>query len=396
LWTGDEVIFLGGMRSTAGGGGQPIGEAASYDPATNEWRRLADAPGDSVLPYPQAVWTGASILTTLETFRSERVPTTDSTFTPFDFVLARYDLATDTWHIVDDEVTSAVLVGIPDAGGAAATVAALDFEVDAPIDLLDDSGNVVGDLPGRPVSLPGFGNLAQGVWVGDEALFWMGGARGWAFNPATHTWRSFPAGDVSGRVDGALIAAGDVLLAWGGFVGGPPVTEASDGIVYRSPGPAGASGSASGDPAQAPATEPPVVEAPPVADLLGLGDAVSPDAEPVTLDVPELGWTLSFRNGWAEVTDATGTPLGSVNRNGPANGSILMGPVGAIPPPSGRWTIAVVSTAPRIAVLSQPDDAAWALTEPTTMVSVGGGRLYVYVVDGGPWSSGFNTIAYPA
>lgn len=386
LWTGEEVIFLNGARPNDSGSLEPTAHAAAYNPSTDEWRRLAEPPGTAVSPYPQAVWTGEFILTILETPNFEIGQRIEPDTSMFDTVLARYDLSSDTWSILDDSTTAIALLDIPDTDPT--TVLALSQSADTPIDVLDSAGEIIGELPGRPITLPGAVPLSTGVWVGDEALFWSGGSTGWAFNPTTESWRTFPAGDLTPRVDGVVLAAGDVLLAWGGYVLGPTITDADDGIIYRTP-------NADNPPANAGQAPPPVLEAPPVMDLL-FPDADTSPSEPRTLDIEPLGWTLTFQSGSVAITDDGGAHVGTLNQNGPTNGSVLMGPIGEIPPPSGRWSIAIASTAPRLAVLPQPDEPTWTLTEPTTEVATGNGTLYIYIVDGGSWTDGYNTSAYPA
>ena len=95
--------------------------------------------------------------------------------------------------------------------------------------LLDDRGNVIGKLAGRPAELAGTCETNPeddvcmltsqgGVLVGGEALYTnVGGS--WAFNLEAQTWRA-----TATPVDNS-VAAGDVLFDW----------TAGDGLVYRAP-----------------------------------------------------------------------------------------------------------------------------------------------------------------
>jgi hypothetical protein len=386
LWTGQEVIFLNGARPNDSGSLEPTAQAAAYNPSTNQWRRLAEPPGTALGPYPQAVWIGGSILTILDAPNFEIGQRVEANTSLSDTVLARYDLSSDTWRIVDDSTTAIALLAIPDTEPA--TVAALRQSADTPVDVLDNTGEVIGQLAGRPITLPGTVPLSTGVWVGDEALFWSGGTTGWAFNPTTEVWRTFPAGDLTPRVDGVVLAAGDTLLAWGGYVLGPTVTDAGDGVIYRTLDPSKSRANLG----QAPPT---VLDAPPVRGVLTPTSDTSPTDPPI-IDIEGLDWTLTFQPGSVVVTDGAGAQIGTLHQNGPTNGSVIMGPVGEIPPTSGRWSIAIASTAPRLAVLPQPDEPTWILTDPTTEVTTNNGTLYIYIVDGGQWADGYNTTAYPA
>ena len=197
VWTGDELIILGNEEPA---------QAAAYDPTANEWRRLAGAP-EGALSEP--IWTGTTILTTVETFDPDSGPN-----------FASYDLSTDSWHL-GDEAPYAALVAVPDDDGVSRTVIGLPFDTGAPVDVLDDTGNRVGHLPGQPGEVDVFGDrvAADGIWVGDEALFWIRGAdsslpqdgttEAWALNPATQTWRPLPAGIES---DNPVMTIGDILL----------------------------------------------------------------------------------------------------------------------------------------------------------------------------------------
>jgi hypothetical protein len=228
VWTGDEVIVLGGGQGN---------QAAAYNPATNQWRRLADVPGHelAVDEWGRPIWTGTSILTTIGPW------------------LARYDPTADTWQL-GDEARYAALVGIPDDDGVTRTVIALPSVTGAPVEVLDDTGTLVGQLPGHPGDVDVFGDRieADGIWLGDEAVFHIMGANwgligdsaylvvddhtvdvsdvpvAWALNPATQTWRT-----LEERVDGFTeLAIGDLLFAWRPESPGGAVAAAT---LYRSP-----------------------------------------------------------------------------------------------------------------------------------------------------------------
>jgi hypothetical protein len=217
LWIGDAAVLLG--DPTGGGSG------FAYVPATDEWRRLADGSWD---PF-SAVWTGTTIIVTTDM---------DS-----DGNGAGYDPATDTWRVLEGLDEGGKSVVIPGRDGAAATVAFLPDTWSTPVELLDDRGNSIGKLAGRPAELaesagtcdrfPGdtlclFAATRRAVSVGGEVLFWVD-EDGWAFEPETQTWRSFELDGRQPGLDGTeVVAAGDVLFAWGADGGG---------LVYRAAAP---------------------------------------------------------------------------------------------------------------------------------------------------------------
>ncbi len=209
VWTGEEVAVVGG---------------AAYDPVTNQWRLLAPVPGSGPLdPDDGAViWTGTHILVPLSQGAADDPSSS--------YILARYDLSTDTWS-VDREVDYRALVGVPDADGVARTVIAMPHHTGAPAVVLDSGGEPIGMLPGVPDG--GDGDVAptiraHGVWVDDEAVFWITGEEEftlfpsegpppevWALNPATQTWRLVLEDDPTFRLLEKQFAAGDVLVGWG-------------------------------------------------------------------------------------------------------------------------------------------------------------------------------------
>ena len=216
VWTGNEVIALGGVDD-------PV-RAAAYDPATDEWRPLAGANGYLA---SHAVWTGTTVLTILDVNGPDVSGHRDGS----GLRLARYDLSTDTWHI-DAGAHYVSLVGVPDTDGLTGTVLAMPVEPGEPVDLLDAAGNPIESLPAHPLDLGGSTTAAGGIWLGDEAVFWIDAADDWLFpspevwalNPATATWRPLPA-DLATAVNGGAqpVAVDDVLLLWDGV----------SGIAYR-------------------------------------------------------------------------------------------------------------------------------------------------------------------
>lgn len=216
VWTGEELVVVGGDPSgqviTAGGAYLFPPTAAAYDPAADQWRRLADLPYD--VATPTLVWTGTSILA--RGYLEDAADGSRST------VLVRYDIDTDTWTTIR-EVSYAALVGSADANGSAGTVLGVPAQAGAPIDVLDSDGRVVGTLPAVPIDaeLPRDQvRVVEGTWVGGEAVLHLSGVdpqtgtcctgEYWALDPVTERWRQFAVG----ALDWA--AAGDVVFMWTG------------------------------------------------------------------------------------------------------------------------------------------------------------------------------------
>jgi hypothetical protein len=62
VWTGGELLVAAGSTGgdpVTGNGAFAHGDGAAYDPATDEWRRIADGPAH---PGFEAVWTGERLL----------------------------------------------------------------------------------------------------------------------------------------------------------------------------------------------------------------------------------------------------------------------------------------------------------------------------------------------
>ena len=149
----------------------------------------------------------------------------------------RYRPGDPNWEVIDDDATATVLVATPSLGDDIAAVVAPPYAADDPIELLDRNGDLVSTATGRPANLEGHSNNALPIWTGREILFWSGRDFGWAVEPDTGRWRTFPAGNVASRVDGAAVWADGVMLTWGGFVSNQDgtATGGNDGIIYRPP-----------------------------------------------------------------------------------------------------------------------------------------------------------------
>ncbi len=232
VWTGDELVVVGGIT---------VPKAAAYSPDTNEWRPLADPPDNSP---GSLMWAGQAALMATQDANGPTGPSS----------LVRYDPGADEWQTVDDK-RYAYLVAVPDGDGEVRSVVALPTELGAPVTMLDRTGTITGTLPGHPGDPEIYGTVIQaglgrayadqGMWIGDEALFWIQGSDSpygplqrpapWALDPETGTWRELGESAPPLGAHLELIGGQGVLIGWGPLSSADG--ELSTGIAYRPPGP---------------------------------------------------------------------------------------------------------------------------------------------------------------
>ena len=209
IWTGSEMIVLDGFN------GSTVG--AAYNPTTDTWRTIAEPPGRSVAPYPQAVWTGDRAIIELEK---------DSPDAPI--IIAQYDPIADSWQVMDPPPipssarpalvwTGSELLML---GGGTGPKAAWNPATDTWRSLASTDATFFSNTP---------------VWTGDAALFWNGGDTALAYLPATDTWQILAGGGLSVRQEPATAWADGIFLTWSGFQSNPDGTTfgAGDGLAWR-------------------------------------------------------------------------------------------------------------------------------------------------------------------
>ena len=220
VWTGTEMIVLGGLN-----GGS---NAAAYNPATNEWRAITGAPGGIAPPYPQAVWTGQ-----LAAF----VVTIDAAAGSED--IATYDPSTDRWTVLPASgVQQARLFWTGNQ------LLAIDPTHDARSKVFDTAQQAWHPIAVTPATATA---SPEQVWTGTTALFWglpqdqaKPNPTAAIFDPRSGTWDfSVPFAPLRTRVDGMIVWADGVMLAWGGFANAPDGSAIGldDGAIYRPPNP---------------------------------------------------------------------------------------------------------------------------------------------------------------
>ncbi len=216
VWTGREMIVVGGLN------GGP--DTAAYDPTADRWHKLPNAPSGITPPYPQAVWAGTEAIFLLN---GGTRPSPGSPAAPN--VLVAYDPASRQWTTLAT-VDSAGSFGWLVWTGQKLLALAGTPNQDGMFDLRTRSWSR--DITPPPLR----GAAANGpVWSGSEAIFWGGGDVGLAYEPATSSWRTYNAGGLRPRVDGAIVWADGVLIGWGGFVNNADGSSSADdqGILYR-------------------------------------------------------------------------------------------------------------------------------------------------------------------
>jgi hypothetical protein len=180
VWTGEELLVLGGTRDDVAEPGQPAEaltsdgralavtrfvDGAAYDPATDEWRTIAPAPAAGL--SNSAAWTGTRLLVRgVTTLPGDRPP---------EAAVLAYDPASDAWTV------------FPAPSGIADT---LDVTM---------------------------------TWTGDELVFWGHPHRRYgdpplavALDPATGAWRDLPAGPLPAGMGPAAAWDGDQVVVVSG------------------------------------------------------------------------------------------------------------------------------------------------------------------------------------
>jgi hypothetical protein len=168
VWTGEELLQVGGYRDRTDSEAHeshfrvPVRDGMALDPATGQWRAIADAPRDMPL-IKWTVWTGSEAIFA------------DSTS------LLRYKPSSDRWT-----------VGKPVPGehrGSAAVVWTGD-------EVVVWGGSITNPDP-------------------DRGVRWLSLRDGYAYNPATNRWRSVPAAPI-GASGSIGVWTGQQVLVWGG------------------------------------------------------------------------------------------------------------------------------------------------------------------------------------
>jgi hypothetical protein len=206
LWTGDELLVWGGTL----GGAEILRDGAALNPATGQWRILADAPV-GITDAAAAVWTGKEVVL----WGSEGG--------------YAYEPAANTWRALPDapiagrRYPSAVWTGTEMVvwGGCAhdtprycRAYAGTDPTDGAAYDPARDSWRRIASSPLPPRPRP------QAVWTGTEMIVWGGDVGpapadlvGASYDPTSDSWRLLPAAPFESPNRFSLFWTGSAMLA---------------------------------------------------------------------------------------------------------------------------------------------------------------------------------------
>lgn len=157
-WSGHELLVWGGLDDQ----GKPLSDGAAYNPSTETWRMLPDAPIDARAPL--SVWTGEELIVWGTSVRTVDRPRDGAVYTP----------QTDSWRTIPD----------------------------APIELTDGSAA----WTGREMLV--FGAALNGGNHAETAS-----AIGAAYDPSTETWRTLPNSGLSPQASSAAWNGSELIAS---------------------------------------------------------------------------------------------------------------------------------------------------------------------------------------
>lgn len=223
VWTGSEMVVFGGGEVDS----NTAHQGAAYDPRTDRWRRIADAPiGLNLL---SAAWTGDEVIVFGSLLNDRNVAETRSS------VGAAYDPASDTWRTLPPSELSPQATSAVFAGGR---LIAWDYEVTS------QEYDPMTDAWSEPVGMPmEFSECyPESVVAGDVVFAWFCGQAS-ILDVRTGGWQRVRGGVLEPRIEAneqeyelfrfaSLVAADDVfaMVAEG-------ITVDEDGVpCYGCPG----------------------------------------------------------------------------------------------------------------------------------------------------------------
>ncbi|MBA2488157.1 MAG: hypothetical protein H0V36_02395 [Chloroflexi bacterium] len=255
-WTGSEMLIWGRTHRgrDAPAGERWLSDGAAYDPATDRWRRIADAPLAGRQQFA-SVWTGTEWLIA-------EFPGLDGPPTTY---VATYDPVSDTWRslpsldgvewlgmaawagdrpilAVGSDAGEIFYGHVPGDAGWVESTSPDGLLVSAPVGWTGDQLIVICrqdqwfflcalDPTSRTWEVlaqpPSYAGGSRPVWTGEHFLFPQ---RGLSYDSTTGSWFTFDPPEGIDLSEEVAVWAGDRLVVWGGN-GGDGSPRRPDGIV---------------------------------------------------------------------------------------------------------------------------------------------------------------------
>lgn len=229
FWTGGRVL-VAGMWHSANENGE-MNRAALYDPATDTWERLPDAPlvlGSAYgMTPPEAVWTGEEMIYVGVPLDdpADYMVTEDLEPTSDRIAVLALNPQTGRWRELPDVPLAARFSPSVAWTGSQLVVAGGHLYTDAQEEIpqmdgaiFDPASETWEQLPDLPSGLwPGDGgDTGSAAVAGEQLVFFGSEVSPLLFDVATRTWsRGDPYPD-GVTLDGSTVSIGDTVLVWGG------------------------------------------------------------------------------------------------------------------------------------------------------------------------------------
>jgi N-acetylneuraminic acid mutarotase len=236
FWIGDKVLVTG--FSASGGTVPDVVGVATYDPRTDRWHRLPDAP----VNLSTVVWTGHELI-----FAGGAVEPQDSNPpTRGGMTTVALDPATEQWRTLpapplarrEDAIVAWTGDELVMAGGGSPADASAPggrpLVSGASFDPVTETWT---ELPPAPVSFSGSVGTDAAILDGRLVAFHTldPDHRSLTLDLATRTWRYGPPEPGGQRRFSTTVTAGHELLVWGGTIGRSE-TAVATGFSYSPPG----------------------------------------------------------------------------------------------------------------------------------------------------------------
>jgi len=257
VWTGGEVLVVGGVPAVRTDRDRGFTDGAAYDPARDTWRRLAPGPQPrGSLMAQHLVWTGTRLLVWSDwrqTLRSDAVTLANgergTEVESRDGVdVWAYDPAADRWAVLPPAPGQPALGGAVLVWTGREVVSVTGRPYEGPVldrdpgARYDPARNRWRGLADGPLDTA----LPVGLWTGAALLVWNGGSMrggdpatdygpgdGAAWDPRADRWVRLPRSPLGGD-GGVAVWTGRAALVWGGKPW--PTSAAHTGMAFTPAG----------------------------------------------------------------------------------------------------------------------------------------------------------------